>query len=99
VIRASTWTPAQSIRREELGHMTVGAEADVAVLEVHNGDFAYADAYGARLEGKQRIECQVTLRRGRVVWNRNSAGGVDYRKLAPDYGIRKGVDHIVTPPR
>jgi dihydroorotase len=97
VIRASTWTAAQSIHREELGHLSVGALADVAVLEVRNGNFAYADAYGARLEGKQRIEAQITLREGRIVWNRNAAGGVDYRKLKPDYGIRPGIDHIVVP--
>ncbi|MEZ5354419.1 MAG: amidohydrolase/deacetylase family metallohydrolase [Bryobacteraceae bacterium] len=99
VIRASTWTAAQSIHREQLGHLTVGAEADVAVFEVRNGSFAYADAYGARLEGKQRIECQMTLREGRVVWNKNSIGGVDYRTLPPDYGIRRGTDFIVPPPR
>ncbi len=32
VIKASTWTPAQVILREDLGHLSVGAEADVAVL-------------------------------------------------------------------
>ncbi len=99
VIRASTWTAAQTIQREELGHMSVGAVADVAVLDVRNGDFAYADAYGARLEGKQRIEAQLTLREGRVVWNKNSIGGVDYRELKSDYGIRPGTDFIVPPPR
>jgi dihydroorotase len=39
VIRASTWRPAQVIHREELGHLTVGAVADIAALRVHDGDF------------------------------------------------------------
>ncbi|MEZ5402065.1 MAG: amidohydrolase/deacetylase family metallohydrolase [Bryobacteraceae bacterium] len=99
VIRASTWTAAQSIHREELGHLSVGAVADIAVLELRNGSFAYSDAYGARLEGKQRLEASLTVRDGRVVWNRNSIGGVDYKTLKPDYGIRPGIDFIVVPPR
>ena len=32
VIKASTWAPAQVIRHEELGHLSVGAVADVAIL-------------------------------------------------------------------
>ncbi|RYF91054.1 MAG: amidohydrolase/deacetylase family metallohydrolase, partial [Chitinophagaceae bacterium] len=32
VIKASTWNPAVEIKRQELGHLSVGAEADVAIL-------------------------------------------------------------------
>lgn len=99
VIRASTWTPAQSIQRPELGHLTVGAEADVAVLRLEKGSFAYADAYGGRFPGTQRITAQLTLRRGQVVWNYPSLGGADYRTLGPTYGIREGFDHIIPPPK
>src|SRR5918993_5647211 len=41
VIRASTDTPATTIKRRELGHLSVGAEADVAVLRVLEGTFGY----------------------------------------------------------
>jgi len=99
VIRASTWTPAQNIKREQLGHLTVGAEADVAVFQLMKGNFSYADAYGARFKGTQRLLCELTLRRGRVSWNWNSRGGMDYRKLSPTYGIRSGIDQILPPPR
>jgi len=98
VIRASTWRPAQVIHREELGHLTVGAVADIAALRVHDGDFNYADAFGARFTGKQRMTAEITVRAGRVVWNANSRGGQDWRKLSPTYGIRPGIDHIVPPP-
>ncbi|MFN7919916.1 MAG: amidohydrolase/deacetylase family metallohydrolase [Bryobacteraceae bacterium] len=97
VIRASTWTPAQSIQRPELGHLTVGAVADVAVFQLMNGDFSYADAYGARYKGKQRLIADVTLRAGRVAWNWNSRGGKDYRQLPATYGIRDRVDRILPP--
>ena len=98
VIRASTWRPAQVIHREQLGHLSVGAVADITALKVNEGEFKYADAYGARITGKQRLSAELTVRAGRLVWNANSLGGQDWRKLAPDYGIRKGVDQIVPPP-
>ncbi|RDC62780.1 Dihydroorotase [Adhaeribacter pallidiroseus] len=41
VIKASSWTPAQVIRHEELGHLSVGAPADVAVLNVRKGKFGF----------------------------------------------------------
>jgi dihydroorotase len=99
VIRASTWKPAQVIKRTELGHLTVGAFADIAAFNVQSGAFGYTDAYGARFEGKQRLVCELTLKSGRVSWNWNGRGGDDYKKLSPTYGIREEFDHIVPPPR
>jgi dihydroorotase len=32
VIKLSTWNPAMYIKRTELGHLSVGAEADIAVF-------------------------------------------------------------------
>lgn len=98
VIRASTWKPAQVIHRDTLGHLSVGAVADIAALQVRNGDVAYADAYGARFYGKQRISAELTVFGGKVVWNAGSRGGQDWRKLGPTYGIREGFDHIIPPP-
>jgi dihydroorotase len=97
VIRASTWTPAQSIQRPELGHLSAGASADIAVWNLMQGSFGYADASGARLEGKQRLVCEMTLREGSLAWNWNARGGDDYRKLPSDYGVRKGIDHVIRP--
>jgi dihydroorotase len=97
VIRAATWKPAQAIHREELGHLSVGAPADIAGFKLMEGAFGFADAFDARFQGRQRLFCEMTLTGGRVAWNYNSRGGVDYRKLPPDYGIRPGIDHIVKP--
>jgi dihydroorotase len=99
VIRASTWTPAQMIKREELGHLTVGAIADIAVFNLMKGKFGYVDAYGARLEGGERLMCELTLMEGRIAWNWNGRGGDDYQKLSPTYGIREGIDRIIPPPK
>jgi len=97
VVRASTWSPAQQIQRSELGHLSVGAVADISVWKLHEGDFGFADAAGGRLGGKQRLFCELTLREGRVRWDWNARAATDYRSLAPDYGIRPGIDHIVKP--
>lgn len=97
VIKASTWNPAQMIHRPELGHLTVGADADVAVWNLMQGAFGYADASSGRLTGKRRLFCELTLRAGRVSWDWNARVGTDYKKLPPDYGVRKGVDKIIRP--
>jgi len=99
VILRSTWNPAQMIRRPELGHLSVGAGADVAVLRVSTGEFQYIDSKSGRMRGTQRITCELTLRDGKVVWDWNGRAGTDYRRLPPDYGLREGIDVVVPPPR
>jgi dihydroorotase len=96
VLRA-TWNPAQIIRHPELGHLSVGAAADIAVFRLDQGDFGFADSSGGKLMGKQRLVCELTLLEGNVVWDWNARAASDYRKLAPDYGMRPGVDVLVRP--
>ena len=98
VIRESTVNPATEIQHPELGHLTVGAPADVAVWELRSGDFGFADASSGKLTGKQRLICQLTLRDGKIAWDRNSRAADDYRKLGPAYGVRD-VDKVVQPPK
>ncbi len=96
VIRASTDKPAAVIGRPELGHLSVGAEADVAVLRLLDGTFGYADGARGSLSGSQRLTCEMTLRAGRVVWDWNARTGRDYRTLPPTYGVRD-VDTVIVP--
>jgi dihydroorotase len=81
VIRMSTWNPAKEIKREELGHLTVGAGADVTVLRVEKGDFGFTDSAGARYPGTQRILAEMTVRDGRVVWDLNGISAPDWQKF------------------
>ena len=85
VILRSTWNPAREIQREELGNLSVGAPADVAVLRLENGDFGYTDVYGARLRGKQRLACELTLREGKVVYDLNGITRPDWEMLPKNY--------------
>ncbi len=98
IILRSTWMPASEvIHRPELGHLTVGSPADMAVWRIADGAYAYADTSGGRLPGKQRIYCEMTLKDGAVVWDLNARGAVDYKQLGPDYGLREGADVVVVP--
>jgi dihydroorotase len=98
VLVRSTWTPAQTIGRTDLGHLSVGAIADVAALRLLEGDFAYRDQGNGRVRGRQRLQAELTLKDGMVVWDMNSRSGTDWQQLPKDYGIRPGIDHIVPPP-
>ncbi|MCG2459325.1 amidohydrolase/deacetylase family metallohydrolase [Flavobacteriaceae bacterium F89] len=71
VIKASTWSPAQAIQREELGNLSVGAPADIAVLNLRKGDFGFFDYTGYRQEGSEKLECEMTVRDGRIVYDLN----------------------------
>jgi dihydroorotase len=74
VIKASTWSPAQAIKREELGHLSVGAIADVTVLSMRNGKFGFYDLAGYKVEGTQKLECELTIKGGKVVYDLNGIG-------------------------
>ena len=81
VIRASTWNPAVEINRPELGNLSVGAEADVAVLRLDQGHFGFLDSAGARREGTQRLTPEMTLRKGVAVWDLNGRAAKDWKSF------------------
>jgi dihydroorotase len=85
VIARSTWSPAQAIHRPELGHLSVGATADVAVFRVEKGEFGFVDVYKARMRGTQRIACELTLRDGKVAWEMNGITRESWESLG-NYG-------------
>jgi dihydroorotase len=84
VIARSTWNPAKQIQLEELGNLSVGSPADIAVLRVEKGRFGYVDPVGGRLEGTQRLDCELTLRDGRVVYDLSGMIAEPWETLAPD---------------
>ena len=45
--------------------------ADIAVLSLLNGNFGFVDAAGIKLEGKQKLEAELTIRAGKIVWDLN----------------------------
>ena len=71
VIARSSWMPAVHINREELGHLSVGAGADIAVLSLQEGNFGFTDVRGWKIRGDKKLECELTVRDGNVVWDLN----------------------------
>jgi dihydroorotase len=80
VVRASTTNPATQIKRPELGQIAAGAEADVAVFRLEKGRFGYADVVGGRIEGKERLAVEMTIRGGRIVFDFNSRAAIPWEK-------------------
>ena len=85
VIYRSTVTPAQQIGRPELGTLSEGATADIAVLQLHEGEFAYVDCGNARLIGKQKLTCEMTIRAGEIVYDREGLSMPYWEDAGDDY--------------
>lgn len=88
VIRMSTWNPARQIQQDALGHLSVGAPADVAVLRLEQGRYGFVDPVGGRLSSDRRLECELTLRDGKVVYDLNGMIADPWDTLPP--GARGG---------
>ena len=71
VIYRSTVTPAEAIGRPELGTLSEGAEADVAVLEVRSGAFSLQDCGYTRIDVDKKLDCVLTVRKGKVQYERD----------------------------
>jgi dihydroorotase len=71
VIQASTWNPALVIHREDLGHLSAGAGADIAVFSLQKGKFGFIDSGGYSMQGTQKLQCELTLRDGKIVYDLN----------------------------
>lgn len=69
IIRRTTVNPAQMIHRPELGNLSVGSTADIAVLEIVKGKFAYLGSGGGKIEGNQKIQCVMTMFGGKILYD------------------------------
>jgi dihydroorotase len=85
VVRRSTVNPAREIGRPELGTLSPGAGADVAVFQVEEGEFGFVDSGLARVRGTRRLRCLLTMRDGEVVWDLDGRAFTDWRE-AGRYG-------------
>lgn len=78
VIQRSAWNPAREIAREDLGHLSPGGPADIAVLRLVSGDFGFVDSSGKRMKGSRKLVAEMTLRDGKVVWDLNGLSSDDW---------------------
>jgi dihydroorotase len=79
IIYASTWKPAQIINRQELGNLSVGSEADIAILNLRKGKFGLFDYTGYKIETDKKLECEMTIRAGKIVYDLNGIASPIYK--------------------
>ena len=89
VIKKSTLNPSEILGLPELGHLGEGSEADIAVLKIVDGDFGLIDnglTGNRKLKTKSIIENELTIKGGKVVWDRNGLSFGNYEDTPkPDY--------------
>ena len=95
VIYRSTVTPAEEIGHPELGHLSIGAEADIAVLKQNEGEFGYVDCGQARMNGDRKLSCQMTLRAGEIVYDVNGRAVPAWEDAPPSYWEIRYPEEIV----
>lgn len=78
VLLRGSWNPAKAINREDLGNLSVGSVADLAILSVRKGKFGFIDARNNRIEGNQKLEAELTIREGKIVWDLNGISANKY---------------------
>jgi len=83
VIERSTVNPAKAIRRPELGTLSEGAEADIAIIKLERGKFAYLDSGLAKLSADKQLRCALTVRAGKVVWDEDGLSMGDVSQAGP----------------
>jgi predicted amidohydrolase len=73
VLARSTVNPAKAIGRyPEVGTLGVGRVADIAVLEQQSGVFVFKDSWPAKRLGTKRLESVMTIRAGKIVYERGT---------------------------
>src|SRR5579859_5887485 len=88
VIAEMTWNPAREIKQEQLGNLSIGSPADIAVLSVEHGQFGFVDMFHQKLLGTEKLACQLTVRAGKVVYDLNGISA-DLWDAPPDNDERQ----------
>jgi len=85
LIKRATVNPAHEIHRPELGTLSVGRDADIAVLQVDHGKFGFIDCGWARMDGDTNITARMTVRAGRIVFDPSGLSMVEWTKARKQY--------------
>lgn len=83
VVERSTVRPAKAIGRKELGTLSEGAVADVALFMLERGTFAFLDSGHGKLTGDKRLRCALTVREGKIVWDEDGLSTTDVSRSGP----------------
>jgi dihydroorotase len=88
IVERTTVNAARAIRRPDLGHLSEGSIADIALLEIQKGAFGFVDSGLARMNGDRKLRCALTVRAGRVVWDADGLSSTDWQQAGPYSNFR-----------
>jgi dihydroorotase len=71
VVTEMTSHPAHEIKRDDLGNLSVGSVADVAILRLEKGKFGFTDMVNTRVDGNEKLICEMTIKDGKIVYDLN----------------------------
>ena len=71
VVTATTWDAAKVIKRNDLGNLSVGSVADIAILNLRKGQFGFVDTKDKKINGDKKLECELTIKDGQIVYDLN----------------------------
>jgi dihydroorotase len=78
VVAEMTSHPAREIKHEELGNLSEGAIADVAILRVEKGNYGFTDMVNRRFDGKEKLLCELTIKDGKIVYDLNGISAIPW---------------------
>jgi dihydroorotase len=79
VVYTATWSSANAIKRSDIGNLGEGAVADIALISIRKGTFGLLDTKNTKLIADRRLEAEMTIRAGKIVWDLN---GLAAREVA-----------------
>lgn len=78
VITSVTWDAAKSIKKENLGNLSVGSVADITILNLREGDFGFIDTKNKKMMGTKKLECELTIKDGKIVYDLNGLASLKW---------------------
>jgi predicted amidohydrolase len=95
VVAAATHNPARILALRDVGTLSVGAYADVALLRQHAGSFHFYDIAMQTRTGSSLLRCEQTILNGRVMKRRPDPEPMPWIQLRPYQ--QHIIDHGHTP--
>ena len=80
VVNAVSWGAAKSINKVSLGNLSIGSVADITILNLQEGDFGFIDTKNKKMKGSKKLECEMTIKGGEIVYDLNGLASNDWRK-------------------
>jgi dihydroorotase len=91
IVYRSTVTPARAINHfPEIGTLGEGRDADIAVLALEDGVFAYHDAWEMKRLATRRVANVLTVRSGEIVYDRDARAFPTAPRSLPADRLRQG---------